>query len=120
MWINSHFWRGWLDNGKNFHRKKSENFKVVVNGEIELPIIGNNATQERNVVEIVHHEDYNPSSLYYDVALLILDEPYVLGQNYVNKICLPPKDINMEGIRCLVAGWGKENMENGEYFCFLN
>lgn len=101
---------------KIVHRKKPEDFKVVVNGQIELPIIGNNTSEERNVVEIVHHEDYNTASLYNDVALLILDKPYVLGENFINKICLPPKDINMEGMRCLVAGWGKENIENGEYF----
>lgn len=96
-------------------RKKAEDFKVIVNGQIELPTIGNNTAEERNVVEIVHHPEYNPSALYNDVALLILDKPYVEGKNFLNKICLPPKDIKMDGLRCLVAGWGKEIKENGEY-----
>lgn len=101
-------------------RKKAENYKVVVNGQIELPVIGNNTDEERNVVEIVHHAEYNPSSLYNDVALLILDEPYVEGKNFLNRICFPPKDVNMEGMRCLVAGWGKEIKETGKYSIFIS
>lgn len=85
-----------------------------MNGQVELPIISNITEEERNVVEIIHHEDYNPASLYNDVALLVLDEPYIEGKNFLNRICLPPKNINMEGMRCLVAGWGKEMVANGK------
>ncbi|KAJ8919521.1 hypothetical protein NQ315_002142 [Exocentrus adspersus] len=89
---------------------KPSSFKVVVNGKIALTRPGSNPDEERNIAEIVKHPEYNSGSLFNDAALIILDEPFVATkENFINTLCLPPSDVNLEGVRCLVAGWGKDN-----------
>uniref|UniRef100_A0A182QS75 Peptidase S1 domain-containing protein n=1 Tax=Anopheles farauti TaxID=69004 RepID=A0A182QS75_9DIPT len=63
--------------------------------------------QDRNVVEIVTHADFNKGNLWNDVALLFLDKPAEL-MDTVNTICLPPADFNFDLSRCFASGWGKD------------
>lgn len=96
-----------------FHRKNPEDFKVILNGNIELPKLGNDIEHERNLIEIVHHPQYYGGALYNDAALLILDKPMESSKtNSINSICLPPDEVIDSG-RCLVAGWGKGSEEDG-------
>lgn len=63
--------------------------------------------QDRNVVEIVTHAEFNSKNLHNDVALLFLDKPAEL-MDTVNTICLPPADFNFDQSRCFASGWGKD------------
>ncbi|KFB49751.1 hypothetical protein ZHAS_00017764 [Anopheles sinensis] len=63
--------------------------------------------QDRNVVEIVSHAEFNSKNLHNDVALLFLDKPAEL-MDTVNTICLPPADFNFDQSRCFASGWGKD------------
>ena len=75
--------------------------------------------QDRDVGEIVLHENYYRAALHNDIALLILNEPIELAPN-INVICLPPAFNNFDNERCLVSGWGKDNFGNdGKYQAIL-
>uniref|UniRef100_A0A1Y9HAQ2 Phenoloxidase-activating factor 2 n=1 Tax=Anopheles farauti TaxID=69004 RepID=A0A1Y9HAQ2_9DIPT len=63
--------------------------------------------QDRYVVEIATHGEFNRVELTYDVALLFLDRPVEL-MDTVNTICLPPADHNFDFSRCFASGWGKD------------
>lgn len=89
---------------------------MIVNGEIELSAIGDNEEQERNVEEVVRHQNFSSGALYNDIALLILEEPYTISTtNNINTICLRP-EMPFENKRCYVAGWG--NTPNGSK-CYI-
>ncbi|KAJ8982095.1 hypothetical protein NQ317_010953, partial [Molorchus minor] len=95
------------------NRKRPGVLKVILNGKTTLSRIGRNPEEERNVNEIIEHSGYYAGGLYNDVALLVLNEPYVsYKQNHVNSLCLPSSNTSLEGIRCLVAGWGKDGRDD--------
>jgi len=73
--------------------------------------------QEFTVDKIRVHDNYNPGRLNHDVAILFLQQRITLrGNPHVNAACLP-KCANMfdhqftngTGVRCWVAGWGKDS-----------
>lgn len=61
--------------------------------------------QDRNVDEMISHDQFNPANAYNDIALLVLRTPVEIGEN-VNTICLPPVDYDFGGQRCFASGWG--------------
>lgn len=64
--------------------------------------------QERVVSDIHLHEDFNPKTLYNDIALLRLDSELQLAQ-HINTICLPEQDQSFDdGRKCIANGWGKD------------
>lgn len=63
--------------------------------------------QDREVAEIIIHENYYKGGLFNDIALLILATPVDLIEN-VNTACLPPQDFLFDGSRCFASGWGKD------------
>ncbi|CAH1975251.1 unnamed protein product [Acanthoscelides obtectus] len=63
--------------------------------------------QERDVSSIISHEDFNPSTLFNDMALLILERP-VEPASHIGTICLPMQDQEIESSSCFVTGWGKD------------
>ncbi|XP_039432624.1 spaetzle-processing enzyme-like isoform X2 [Culex pipiens pallens] len=75
--------------------------------------------QDRNVVEIVYHKQFNKGSLYNDVALLFLDKPAELIDT-INTVCLPPQNYNFDLNRCFASGWGKDVFgKDGKYQVIL-
>lgn len=62
--------------------------------------------QERDVVEILIHELFNPKSLDNDVALVILEKPLKFANN-VKPVCLPKQGEVFTQQECYVTGWGK-------------
>lgn len=96
--------------------------KVVVNGRVRLPTIGEKPQEERIVQEIIHHPNYSHGSVYFDAALLILDRPYDVNQTkFINKICLPPPGLTLNNLKCVVAGFGKgKESEKGKFHTHLN
>ncbi|XP_047518958.1 phenoloxidase-activating factor 2-like [Pieris napi] len=64
--------------------------------------------QDRDVSEIVIHQDFNKKNLFYDIALLFLASPMEYAVN-VGIVCLPPpRERTLPGTRCLASGWGKD------------
>ncbi|XP_031633672.1 phenoloxidase-activating factor 2-like [Contarinia nasturtii] len=72
--------------------------------------------QERNVTNIINHEDLYADSLINDIALIVVDKPFEMT-DAVNTICLPPQSIQTnEGTICTSGGWGKNaTNRNGKY-----
>ncbi|KAJ3667049.1 hypothetical protein Zmor_002458 [Zophobas morio] len=66
--------------------------------------------QERDVVSVVLHRDYNSRFLHNDIALLFLEYPVKLTA-HINVACLPPKNSVVLSDKCLVSGWGKDKFE---------
>uniref|UniRef100_U5EUN9 Phenoloxidase-activating factor 2 n=1 Tax=Corethrella appendiculata TaxID=1370023 RepID=U5EUN9_9DIPT len=64
-------------------------------------------TQDRQVAEIIVHENYYKGGLFNDVALLILTTPLELG-NVVQAVCLPEQNMKFDYSRCYASGWGKD------------
>lgn len=62
--------------------------------------------QDRVVKEVVVHENFNPNSLYNDIALLVLEEPVQLTEN-VDVVCLPAQGEVIDNSKCYASGWGK-------------
>lgn len=64
--------------------------------------------KDRDVDEIQVHPEFYKPKLENDIALLFLDNPFVL-QPHISPICLPPQNTRFHDIRCLASGWGKDN-----------
>lgn len=64
--------------------------------------------QERDVKEVIIHEDYYGGALFNDVALLVLDKPLEFT-DVVGPICLPRQGQNFDNLNCVVTGWGKDS-----------
>jgi len=54
----------------------------------------------------IEHEDYNPSTLENDIALLFLDRPATFN-SLVRNISIPPQGSDVTiGKSCVISGWG--------------
>ncbi len=81
-----------------------------------------NPHQDYFVVRFITHPQFNAKRLSNDIAVLILERPIdLVGTNGVNAACLPAcnnmfdyKFGNGTGVRCWVAGWGKD-AEDGQF-----
>lgn len=75
--------------------------------------------QDRDVIEVIVHEEYYKGALYNDFALLILSQPVEMLEN-VGMACLPPQNYKFDGNRCLASGWGKDVFgKEGKYQAIL-
>ncbi|KAI9585411.1 phenoloxidase-activating factor 2-like [Glossina fuscipes] len=74
---------------------------------------------DKQVKEIIVHENYDRNTLHNDVALLILEESLHWEEN-IRPICLPEPNINFDGSKCLASGWGKDKQgREGRYQVIL-
>lgn len=90
------------------HRKRSANELAVRLGEWNFKEPSESVPhQDYLVKEILVHPNHVPSILAYDVALLILSQPAVLGHT-VDTLCLPPPFYDFKDHVCVVSGWGKD------------
>lgn len=62
--------------------------------------------QNRDIDEIIVHEEFNPTNGRNDIALLILNKPIELNE-HVSTICLAPNDLDLTGEQCFVSGFGE-------------
>ncbi|XP_068626105.1 phenoloxidase-activating factor 2-like [Battus philenor] len=63
--------------------------------------------QERQVAKFITHDDFFRIQAYFDVALLVLKEPFTFqGQPHVGVACLGRR-LPPPGTRCYATGWGK-------------
>jgi len=75
--------------------------------------------QDRQVAEIVVHENFTSRNLFNDIALLFLNETVTLGEN-INTVCLPAPGANYDRERCIATGWGKDKFgKEGNYQAIL-
>jgi len=64
--------------------------------------------QERNVQMFKKHPRYNHHTVYADMAVIQIEQPFVFT-SYVRPACLPPPDLKFspnDKVNCLVSGWG--------------
>ena len=73
---------------------------------------------EYTVVRILKHPQFNAGRLDNDLAILYTDRDISLNNPNVNTACLPSRDnqfdflfSNGTGVRCHVAGWGKDEVD---------
>ena len=75
--------------------------------------------QDRNVIDVVVHENYYKAALHNDMALLFMDRP-VTPVETIGFICLPPQNYKFENTRCVASGWGKDVFgKEGKYQVIL-
>ena len=75
--------------------------------------------QEYTVVRILKHPEFNAGRLDNDIAILYTERNIEINSSpYVNTACLPSCDnqfdflfSNGTGVRCHVAGWGKDEVD---------
>ena len=73
--------------------------------------------QERLLLSMDTHPDFNPANFKSDVAVLEVTEPFLLQPN-VDTMCLPPPGQIYDGRLCAATGWGKDRFgrqENNEF-----
>ncbi|CAG2061339.1 unnamed protein product, partial [Timema podura] len=66
--------------------------------------------QDRRVAKVIVHPDYYKGTLFNDIALVILDEPFQLDI-HIGTICLPDPSVNFDNSRCIATGWGKNSFD---------
>merc|ERR1719376_1822166 len=75
--------------------------------------------EEYTVTRLLKHDKFNPGRLDNDIAILYVDRDINLNSPYVNTACLPSCDYqfnNGTGVRCWVAGWGKNEFDGSFQF----
>merc|ERR1719153_1157156 len=72
--------------------------------------------QDRNVKEVVLHPEFNKGNLVNTIAILFLEEEFVLA-DHIDTICLPDyQDLYEKSNECFVKGWGKDHFgKDAEY-----
>ncbi|KAL7646393.1 UNVERIFIED_CONTAM: hypothetical protein RMT77_003306 [Armadillidium vulgare] len=68
---------------------------------------------DRQIIEVIFHENYVRANSFYDIALMKMKEPLTRYSSEISPICLPPTGPSYEGITSTVSGWGYEH-ENGK------
>jgi len=81
------------------------------------------AHEEYTVTRILKHPQMSNTRLSNDLAILYVDRDINLNHPYVNTACLPSCDnqfdyrfSNGTGVRCYVAGWGKDEYDGSFQF----
>lgn len=99
--------------------KKAEEIKVRA-GEWDTQIKTEQYPhQDRDVEQVIVHKNFHKGNLANDVALLILNEPFTIGET-VQPVCLPPQNFNFDHSRCFASGWGKDVFgKEGKYQVIL-
>nr|CAD7267122.1 unnamed protein product [Timema shepardi] len=71
--------------------------------------------QDRAVNSIIRHLSHRADTLYHDVALLALQEPFVQADN-VGVVCLPGPGARFNLVNCVASGWGQDKLGTQETF----
>jgi len=79
--------------------------------------------EEYTISKIIKHPQFDPKRLRNDIAILRVNQRINLNHPYVNAACLPSCDnqfdyqfSNGTGVRCWVAGWGKNEFDGSFQF----
>lgn len=74
--------------------------------------------QDEFVKEILIHPQYKTGSLWNDVALLVLNQAFIVKAN-IGFICLPVGKLKVDEKRCVASGWGRKAMAKGRISAVL-
>ncbi|ETE59940.1 Acrosin, partial [Ophiophagus hannah] len=94
----------WILTAAHCFNAKENSLKVwkIVLGTTDLSRLPDIA-QLRSIKRIIFHQDYNPTTMINDIALIELDNP-VIFNDYVQPICLPPVSLDSEAFSiCYVS-----------------
>lgn len=92
----------------SYYQNKKHNKLVIRAGEWDFLLKETTyPIQDRQVSKIIKHENYNSGALYNDVALVFVNEPFIISY-HVGTICLPPQGFKHSVQRCVSSGWGKD------------
>jgi plasma kallikrein len=75
--------------------------------------------ENRDIVNIIIHENFNPKNLLFDIALLIVASPFPTDNPSIGTICLPSPDQVYAGAQCTLSGWGKERYGTKETYSYV-
>ncbi|XP_055839279.1 phenoloxidase-activating factor 2-like [Episyrphus balteatus] len=70
--------------------------------------------QDRQVVEIIIHENFDADYLENNIALLFLETPFD-DAPHIKTVCLPPVNANFDMSRCFASGWGMKQFGSRRY-----
>ncbi|CAL8143064.1 unnamed protein product [Orchesella dallaii] len=76
---------------------------TLVGGDIRLSDRSGHE-QERKVTRIVNHEEWDPDTISYDIALLFIDQPFKFN-TWIGPVPLPEQGQDTKG-SAIVSGWG--------------
>lgn len=62
--------------------------------------------QQRTAEAVIVHRGYQSGPAHNDIALVLLKESFDFAEN-VDVICLPPPGENIDFMKCVASGWGK-------------
>lgn len=63
---------------------------------------------DRSVEKSIINPGFEPTTLFNNVALVVLETPIALSA-YINTVCLPPPNFKFDTTKCFGTGWGSEN-----------
>jgi len=72
--------------------------------------------QERSIVNVFTHPEYNPSTLDHNIAIIKVGTPFTY-QSHISPVCLPlPNTNHFDGYEdCWSTGWGGDSHDLAEY-----
>jgi plasma kallikrein len=70
---------------------------------------------DHKVEKIITHENFGPTNLHNNIALLVLETPVVL-KSHINTICIPPQNSRISEQKCIATGWGADNFDKKEVY----
>ncbi|EAT46213.1 AAEL002585-PA [Aedes aegypti] len=74
--------------------------------------------QEQRVERIVLHPNFNRELLFFNLALLILEDNFVADE-HIQLICMPPQNKAFYDENCFTTGWGKVDFSAPSYQTIL-
>ena len=81
-------------------------------GALNLKRLG---LSKRKIIQTIEHPDYKPPTVYFDVALAVL-EKFLSFDETISPVCLPtqsyPNSDFMNRYTITIQGWGKDNNGN--------
>jgi len=86
-------------------------------GTVSVGIGTQYINQQQKIVKaktVKGHEQYNPSTIDYDIAVLEMEVPFDFSDPKVGPVCLPKQDDQHDGKPVTVSGWGLTNDGNGQ------
>lgn len=88
-------------------------YKVLV-GKNHLDRI-ESTEQSYSVSAIIVHPKFDPETVDYDVALILLSRPVNFTKyTYLRPVCLPHSSENFTGLPCIATGWGYTRPDGSE------
>jgi len=89
---------------------------VGSNGEVSVGVGIHDRGQTQKIVKakfVKMHEQYDPSTIDYDIAVITVEEPFDFSDPKVGPVCLPSKDAEHDGKPVTISGWGLRNDGSG-------